>query len=505
MASLHSRYDPRGEAEKYLNSLNLGASVKYFILIEPGEGYLIPVLRRRFPPAKIVVLHACPPRQGGEEGVPVWHPGCGQSVAQFLEAQIPDTEAGAVKLVEWRPALALYGKAYWELLKGAANFIRRADANARTLRGFGRRWMRNFFRNLRLPLDFTEWRRVSGPVVITGSGPSLEEALPQIRVMAPRPLILAASSSVMALYAGGLVPDMVIGTDGSGWALIHLRECLRYPGRDGGSGPDHGAPFVLALSLCAALPSQCAEAPVIALNDGSLWQSLVYRGLGIPSLAVPSRGTVTASALDLALALGSGNIFLCGMDLAVRDIRTHARPYGFDFLMRDTRFSPLYSLAFSRSGELRRGRSHEVYASWFDEERRSWAGRVFSLGANHPVFDDLQIPATASPARPASTPSIHDGLPCPAGGRALDGVPDTARRFRAVSGSAGNGGNGSPAGSPAGRAAGAADILLGALKDPGLADPLMKELVPLLFPEKREAGLREVAAELAALGYGKKE
>jgi hypothetical protein len=479
MISLHSRYDPWGEAEKYLDSLRLGASVEYFILVEPGKGYLVPILKRRFPRAKIVILHAAPPPGEGHEGVPVWYPGCGKSVTRFLEGEIPDTEAGTVKLIEWRPALALYGRACLELLNGAANFIRRADANARTLRGFGRRWARNFFRNLGLPLRFAEGKTLAGPVVITGSGPGLEDVLPEIRAMEPRPLILAASSSVTALYAGGLAPDMVIGTDGSGWALVHLRECLRRPPETGPAGAAPGAPFSLALNLCAALPSQCAEAPVVVLNDGSLWQSLALGGLGIPSLTVPSRGTVTASALDLALALGAGPVFLCGMDLAVRDIRTHARPYGFDFLIRDraTRLSPLYSLAYTRARELGRGKSHEVYAAWFDEERRSWPGRVFSLGPNHPVFDSLKIPG------PDKNGAALSGAVPPAGPRRNDpAAPACVRQS-----------------GPADRAALAAEILVAALRDPALAAPLVRELAPLLFPGRKEAELCEVAAELRAL------
>jgi hypothetical protein len=536
MISLHSRYDPWGEAEKYLDSLRLGTSIKYFILIEPGKGYLVPILKRRFPLAKIVVLHALPLPSEGHGGVPVWHPECGKSEAQFLEEEIPDTEAGTVKLIEWRPAFALYGRSCLELLKGAVNFIRRADANVRTLHGFGGRWARNFFRNLCLPLDFIEGKTLSGPVVITGAGPGLEETLPWIRGMKPRPLILAASSSVSALHAGGLVPDLVISTDGSGWALVHLRECLRYPGgmklapgRNGG----RDAPFSLALNLCAALPSQYAEAPVIALNDGSLWQSLVFRGLGIPSLTVPSRGTVTASALDLALALGAGPVFLCGMDLAVRDLRTHARPYGFDFLMRDraSRLSPLYSLAFNRAGELEGGKSHEIYAAWFDEARRSWPGRIFSLGPNHPVFDSLKIPGPDKNGLPLAGgfaavsldgPPAEDGAGRGGAGHHGEVPPEAALFGDRRSGSASPDdvlpgttfpggipadvlqGTAAPAGPrqnrPADRAAKGAAILVAALHDPALTAPLMKELVPLLFPGKNGASREEAAAELTAMG-----
>jgi hypothetical protein len=198
------------------------------------------------------------------------------------------------------------------------------------------------------------------------------------------------------------------------------------------------------------------------------------------------------------------------MDLAVRDIRTHARPYGFDFLMRDraTRLSPLYSLAFTRAGELEGGKSHGIYAAWFDEERRSWSGRIFSLGPNHPVFDSRKIPG---PEEKGRSPAGGFAAGGPAAAFAFDGSP------------AGNGRGGTrgalppgaafPGGilpgaeapaclrqnSPADRAAGAAEILVKALRDPALAAPLMGELAPLLFPGKNGMSREKAATELTAM------
>jgi hypothetical protein len=384
---LHSRYDPAAEAEKYVKSLNLDEKIRFFILIEPGLGYTIPALSRLFPRAKAVSLHVSDffarfPGEAAKDAA-AWSPGSGLSPEEFLEREIPDAGIEALKIVEWRPALAAYGAAYKNLLEGAVSFIRRADANARTVRGFGRRWFRNFFRNLSILRVFFRVGPCRLPWIVTGAGPGLEETLPAIAAMRREgAAILAASSSVPALAEGGILPDLVISADGGGWARFHLWETIRRAA---------GRPLFLAASLTAALPCQCGAFPVLPLSDGSLWQEAVLEKLGIPRLAFPQRGTVAASALDVALSCTTGGVFLAGMDLANEDIKTHARPYALDRFREEgaTRLDPRYSRAFVRAGQIAASGSHRVYAEWFGGQLASYPGRIRSLGKNNPVFDAL--------------------------------------------------------------------------------------------------------------------
>ncbi|MDR1100170.1 MAG: DUF115 domain-containing protein, partial [Treponema sp.] len=389
--ALHSRYNPQGEAERYIDTLKPGGEIKYFILIEPGLAYLAPVLKKKYPAAKIIALHVdrvFMSAAARAPEIPAWFLGDGPGLQQFLEHEIPDVEARFIRIVEWRPSLRVYGEKYRWLLAETAEFIKRIDANKRTVRGFGKRWLGNFFKNLGLLRRLLKPEPFDGPLLITGSGPSLERAIPLIGELKKTGdlFILAASSSVKALVFGGIIPDLVISTDGGVWALRHLYECFRRRDRDGPPPP-------LAANLCAALPSQCSSLPLMVLNDGSLWQNLVLQGLGIPSVRVPQRGTVSASALDLALLLSSGPIFIAGMDLALRDIKTHVRPYGFDPLFREkaSRFTPFYAQSFCRATELNQGGAYRIYASWFQTQTAAWPDRIFSLGDNNAVFEKLRL------------------------------------------------------------------------------------------------------------------
>ena len=392
--SLHSRYNPQAEAERYVNKLSLSEKTRYYILIEPGLGYIVEPLKKKAPEAKIISLHVEKPAnyQSSAEaaalsdysdGISIWYPETGITLLKFLEEKIPESEALKIQILEWRPALAVYGKAYLTLVEEAAYFIKCSCANVRTVAAFGARWFRNFFKNLdflKEALYPTQGFPLSLPLLVTGAGPGLEGVIPKIKEehCKRRIFILAASSSLMALEAQGIIPDMVISTDGSLWARFHLYGLFR--GRNG--------KVCLAASLTATLPSQCGSLPVLVISDGSLWQKLVLEGLKIPFVALPQRGTVTATALDLAFSLTGQKLFISGMDLVNQDIRSHARPYSFDRFVFESsgRMNPQYSQTYKRSSLLKTGGSYGVYASWFEKQLPLYPRHLYPIGNNNPVF-----------------------------------------------------------------------------------------------------------------------
>ncbi|MDR3248521.1 MAG: DUF115 domain-containing protein [Treponema sp.] len=450
MTALHSRYNPHREAERYLSALSIPSQTRCFILIEPGLGYMIPILCRRFPGARIIALHveAIPgSTREAEENTVHWDPSCPRSPEEFLEQELSassttgDFGAESIRIIEWQPSRDLYGEPYVSLLSAAAVAIRRFDAERRTVRTFGRRWVRNFFKNLRLLHQFPVYGDVSVPVIVTGAGPSLEKSLPVIGALKKQHncFIIAASSSVMALLCRGITPDLVLATDGGGWALLHLYELFR---------KNSTRPPAIAASLIAGLPSQCGDLPILGIADGSLWQGLILRGLGIPHLVLPQRGTVTATALDLAFALGRGKVCIAGMDLDTQDIRTHVRPYSFDRLWQEgaSRILSEYSQHFFRQNSMQGGGSHQIYAQWFSAQLASYPDRLYTLGNNNSLFNPL----------PPLVPEF-DPAPAPPSPRLIDNAAAGGIVSRGL------------------------DILKTALNDRNTADALTRELAPLLL------------------------
>jgi hypothetical protein len=467
-ASLHSRYNPQGEAERYIDSLSLNEKTRFFILIEPGLGYIVAPLKRKASNAKVIALHAEKPSQiPAVQGPSVqadseWYPETGVSVQEFLEAEIPDSQAFEIRLLEWRPALNVYGHLYRALVEEAAAFIKRSDANARTTKAFGSRWFKNFFKNLSIiktvispagPIN-DNLSGFSLPLLVTGAGPGLEDAIPMIKSVVQGGLfILASSSSIAALEANDLTPDLAISTDGSNWAKLHLFNSFRNNSKKKEACP-------LAAALTAALPSQCGALPILVISDGSLWQTLILRELQIPFIALPQRGTVTAAALDLAFALTGGQIYIAGMDLASRDMRSHARPYSFDALIEEkaSRANPAYSQTYKRSSLLKAGGSYGIYASWFEKQLPNYPRPLNSIGKNNSIFDSPK----------AALPSATEQ------GRALLKFQTITLNF---------------AFSPCEKALA---VLENGLKDPAQSKALKKELKSLMLPDNSAVSQNEL-------------
>ena len=480
--SIHSRYNPQREAERYIASLGLNENIRFFILIEPGLGYIIGPLRKRSPHSKIIALHAGhfaaakdPEMQGENSPDSQWHPGLGIPVQDFLEQEIPDTQADKIKILEWRPALAVYGGAYLSLVEESAAFIKRSDANYRTLKAFGQNWFGNFLKNLRIIRYVIRPHLLSMPLVITGAGPSLEGQIPLLQEASSRGeiFILAVSSSVAALAAASVVPNMIISTDGGGWARFHLYECIRAGAAPKvmevqGTGKSRKPLWELAAAMTAALPSQCAALSILPIGDGSVWQTLVLKALGIPFITLPQRGTVAAAALDLAFSLTDAEVYITGIDLASKDISMHARPYSLDHEAekKGMRLDPIYSQMFKRSAMVNTGGSFGIYASWFERQLSSYPKRLFSLGKNNPLFDTLG---------PSLAMGSHKG--------------NSAANFSCLELEAENNSPGK-----------ALLVLEAGLKDPLLTEKLSIELSTLLFPGKGKIPANELMDALKSTG-----
>ena len=400
--TLHSRYDPVSEAQKYISSLNLKPYV-YFILIEPGLGYLAGALKNLFPSSKIISLHCSLffQKQGSlicNEELS-WDSSNALSLEYFLEELLGYTEASDIKLIEWKPSINIYGQACLDLAARTVECIRRISAGQKTVQNFGRRWLRNALHNLEFNrcdpcAERFEIHPGTSPVLVCAAGPSLEDSFKEItqwKQSSSPPLIIAVSSSAFALMHQGIIPDIIITSDGGSWALFHLIECYRQ--HTGLIFTQQKLKPFLAAALTSALPSQLKEWPVFFLWDGSLWQKLLLEAANMTDKttipAFPQRGTVSICALDLAFYASSGPVYVSGMDFLHKDILTHARPYAFEALMECSadRRRPRYSQAFEREETISRCGSLSIYKTWLDSHGNAFPRSFNYLQAGHKAPD----------------------------------------------------------------------------------------------------------------------
>jgi hypothetical protein len=216
---------------------------------------------------------------------------------------------------------------------------------------------------------------VETPICITASGPSLEEALPLVASYRDRFRLWALPSSLLALKAAGVRPDLVVLTDPGYYAIAHVH-------------PAAELQLEVAMPLTAACGVWRVGASVMPLSQGTFFERALCNLRMLHPFALPSYGTVAASALELARRLGAREVLFAGLDLVHRDLRSHARPNVFDQFMNDGvhRCSPFQHRLFARqaalAGEHGRAGAHDSRPRRSSPALDTYAGWFAGLGAS---------------------------------------------------------------------------------------------------------------------------
>lgn len=382
---LHSSYNPEREAEQFVAGIDTTFEPACIIIIEPALSYCTLPLRRRFPHAELCCIRLCGDFTTYDDS---WD--CVLYLAGTTEdavCQLAETLFGhfgeerlcALLALAW-PASE---RAFVACTRAAWEAIRRAVVKSRdvlyTRSHFSRRWLRN---SVRLATQVRNAAIIGScgntPVIVAASGPSLRSSLPYLRRHRARYLLLAVSSALLPLLHAGVVPDMVLSTDGGHWAknhLLPLRQLRKRP------------PLALAAEgACSA--ELFEEGDIVPLvYTGSLAEPLC-RAAGLPFMHAQRNGTVSGTALQLALALTSGSVFLCGLDLAPAIGFQHTQPNALEKYAEchDDRLRSKETRAVA--AQLASG-SLAIYRDWFCTHSHEFARRAYRLSAHFPYDQPL--------------------------------------------------------------------------------------------------------------------
>jgi hypothetical protein len=381
---LHSRYDPAREAARFVDSCGIRFNPFCVVVTEPGESYLSPALRERFPSAILVALRYDQARFSDSDSRwdAVWRPGTDVALPAFLFNIIPDECLPLTVFLPWKPAddaWPIEAKSVW---RDIASVIRTQASVMHTRDHFGRRWFSNMIRNAALACSFVTVERDTLPIILAAAGPSLER-LPAFPRRSFR--VYAVSAAVSALLDRGITPDLCIATDGGFWARDHFRA---FP---------EGVP--VAFPLEAAIPSDILEHnPVALLDYGSLLERELCFRCGLNGAKASRNGTVAGTAALFALSRTEAPVYASGLDLAPSDSFTHARPHVSDNPLSASawRLKPLSASLFERNLETA---SLDMYAAWFSSRDSAFRNRFFRLAPSFRQIDGVKtvgLPAAAT-------------------------------------------------------------------------------------------------------------
>ncbi|MFP4373213.1 MAG: 6-hydroxymethylpterin diphosphokinase MptE-like protein [Spirochaetaceae bacterium] len=430
---LHSRYDPRREAERYLErALGRGSgdgpsdgperrsAPATVLLLGVGLGYLISAVRRHLPACHLIAVSVLGiVRPEHRRAADVYVDLSAGDPAELLSRAVRPADVAGLEALEWGPELRAAPRAGEAARLALRELAARHNAELATTGFFGRRYIRNAVRNLLFAGRPRTTAPGEKPVCIAASGPGLERACRWIRENRTHIELWALSSAAPALTARGITPDLVVHQDAGYYATLHLAEVVRLDGGGAGkartgSGPPAAAALPILMPATAALPPGRLRSAPIIFHQGTRIEEELLSALGIEPRRTTETGTVAATATLLALAHSPGIVYLAGLDLCREDIRAHATPHAFEpYLSRgESRLRPFYSGlaadAFDRSvpragggpGErpVRGERSLELYARWFEHLPAPLARRLRRV-APSPV--DIGI----EPVDPADAPA----------------------------------------------------------------------------------------------------
>jgi hypothetical protein len=135
---------------------------------------------------------------------------------------------------------------------------------------FGRRWLCNILANLAAPAPHTLQVENTGDVLLAVPGPTLPRALPLLRESG-RFLLIALAPTLPFLEAAGIVPDLVVTSDGGFANLLHF------------CGPNKtSVPLVYPLMTHAGVARHWAG-PVVPVSMGMGPEPLLLRRGSCPS------------------------------------------------------------------------------------------------------------------------------------------------------------------------------------------------------------------------------
>ena len=380
--AMHSPYDPEREAERFLQETIGAERPSTVIVLGECVGHLARAVSRRLPAALVLAaLYSVEiAAASAREGLPFWSPASGTSFAEFLRRHLGELQIEGLRVLEWPPSARAFPVVSRAANEAVRQVVQELNGGFVTTVAAGRLWLRNCVANLvNIP------QVLSGPlcperrpVVVAASGPSLEEALPLLRELRAHAELWALPSSCPALAHAGLAPDLVVLTDPGYYAMHHLHFAAPR------------CPVAMPLSAARGAWGLPSRPGILLLEQPFPLERRFLDAARVAAPRVPPHGTVAATAIGLALGATRGPIVLAGLDLAERDLLSHARPNAFDSLLhlQSTRLTPHASLLFRRAIDLgsttqapgvRLTPALRTYAGWLGGGFAAESGRLFRL------------------------------------------------------------------------------------------------------------------------------
>ncbi|MGQ9631074.1 MAG: motility associated factor glycosyltransferase family protein [bacterium] len=339
---LHSAYDPIGESRKLIDRYDL-RDTNYLVFLGFGLGYhALEAARRVDRKCTIFIV---------ERDLDVFRAAMRAldlspilSRKNTILALGPDEEvvfkkwglnfqlmsARNIVIIEHPAEIRIWGDYYVRAAEAIKNTTNAAFVDAITMMQSAKDWQENTMENilhiLRNPGIDVFYDRFEGvPAFVVSSGPSLDKNAQVLKDVEGRAIIISVGSAIKPLLARGIRPDITVAVDANDFNIKHLVD-VDYEGVEKiclvAEAMVHPEVFTKYRGprFVASRPSYLAE-----------WIQNKIGGRGF----VYTGGTVSVTALDIAVRLGCNPICLVGQDLSYPGGKTHAQGSTWDEMWLD--------------------------------------------------------------------------------------------------------------------------------------------------------------------------
>ena len=372
---LHSSYAPETEAERFADNLQIDFNPAYIVIIEPALSYSAAYLRK-YPDTKIGAVRFSDEFKKYDSNWDfVFYYDTEKDFSQEFYNFSGEDGFFSTAFFTWPPSKKAYEILDVKIWDEIRQLSKKCQSVLATREYFSKRWLKNkitFLSSIKRTGTISKGNSV---IVVAASGPSLENAIDSIKKKRGNIFLIAVSSALSVLLYNNIVPDLCISTDGGYWAKKHL-ECLF---KDNNITGQSGYSIPLALSAESSCPKVLFNSLIIPLcYDDDYLSNLFYKKMNLKFMKGKRNGTVSGTALELALELTDNKIFFAGLDLAPASGYQHAQPNMLETgnSVHDFRLQPKENRIGKQSLP---AASLKIYEEWFRQKSFSLNGRVFRI------------------------------------------------------------------------------------------------------------------------------
>ena len=355
--NLHSNYNPQVEAERYADNFTLPFKVLSIVICEPALAYILPLLKNKYPQIKIGCIRYTKefsPYNKDFDFVINYYEHK-ENFDEYLFNYFGEEDLLKTHFQFWDASSRAFLTETEATKKAVISAIQKAKTLLVTREYFEKKWIINSINFLKYLNKTIKISGIDKDILILASGPSLKALLKNLNEIKNHFFIICLSSAISVLKYNKIEPDLYLSTDGGFWAGQHLKRIEKN--------------IPLAISSEAYCPKKLiSESIILPLNYEDGTSSFLLSGQNISFTKAERNGTVSGTALDLALELGSKDIYFAGLDLFSKADYSHANPNQIE-INSSIKENRINSKEKHASSNLRGSYSLEVYRDWFSSKQ----------------------------------------------------------------------------------------------------------------------------------------